>query len=236
MISRYTGVFYSHDGNFIDAEKAFRSALAQLEQARARDPEVKNVALAEAYSDLSGVSSDLKHNAKALAYQRRSVALGGALKDGTQHFNCFNYYRLKQYRDGVAECTQVIERSDNTETHYWRGRIYEDLKDKEAALKDMAVVAASQHPFKRRAVTSMSILYGDDAQAALDILNKYPELYDSKHEGNNALGVMHNNRCYAEMRLHMLKEALADCELSIHYESSPEAVQKRDELKKQLGM
>jgi hypothetical protein len=53
---------------------------------------------------------------------------------------------LKHYAEVVKECTALIEGNGNyLESHYWRGKAYENTGQWDASIADFKIVAESSH-------------------------------------------------------------------------------------------
>ena len=111
------------------------------------------------------------------------------------------------------------------------------MNDGDKAADDFIVVANSQDNRRAGAVIELSMIYfgRKDNKAALDILNRYPFLYDAAITSKDDVAVGYNNRCYAYMELGDLTKALDDCNASLRYGSIPDAFKKKEELVARLS-
>jgi tetratricopeptide (TPR) repeat protein len=104
-------------------------------------------------------------------------------------------------------------------------------------VEEFNVVADSQdHHFRTSAAIDISVIYGNrkDMPSMLESLNRHAYLFDEKGQKKEDLAISYNNRCYAQMQLGRLQEALADCEVSLRYGNLPDAYQKYQELLKKV--
>ncbi len=171
-----------------------------------------------------------------IAYEKGALALGDLPLE--EQYICYGYYRLKNYDEAIEFCTQAIDHAASTlEARYWRGSAYTKKGDREAALKDLTIVAASDHRLRANAAIDMSMIYfgRNDNRGALDVLNRYDYLYDPAKVDKESVAVAYNNRCYAYMELNEPKKALDDCTQSLKYGSIPDAYSKQLKLMKLLG-
>jgi tetratricopeptide (TPR) repeat protein len=192
------------------------------------------LAVAYVYGRLARTSDLMHQYVDMIAYERAAIAFGGT--SGTEHFICYAYFKLKQYDDAVQTCTEAVQNAGNLTAHYWRGASYHETKQLEAALRDLRVIADSQHRFRATAAIEMSVIYSElkDVKGSLEILNRYTFLFDEKSQNKNDLAVSYNNRCYAYMELGELQKALDDCTASLKFGSLPDAYRKQQELVKRL--
>ncbi len=120
---------------------------------------------------------------------------------------------------------------------YWRGLVYQELGNVDAALNDFIAVADSKNGYRASAAITVSWIYDTkkEFKEAIDSLNKYTYLYDEKSLRKDDIAIAYNNRCYAYMQIGELRKALDDCTQSLRYGSIPDAFQKQQELVKRLG-
>ena len=117
---------------------------------------------------------------------------------------------------------------------YNRARSYEGLEDYTAALADFTPIAAhgSNNYIRDGAVIEMdhiNALLGRYSEE-LAIFDEYPLVFNSRLQASDDLAVAYNNRCFANMKLGKLDQALADCTMSLKYGRLPDALQKQDNI------
>lgn len=223
--------------NYPNAEKKWREALLDVDNADFSDPAEKFEAIAEIYGGLSGVYDRTSQFLKEVEYQNAILAIRGRPYYRTGHSRCYAYLKLNRFEDAVRACSDSLEFGPDTETYFWRGRAYEELRLLDAALEDYLIVAdTGNSSFGTSAAIQISVIHGkrNDPAAELASLNSYPFLFDEKNQTRETLSVAFNNRCYAKMQLGRLREALDDCTVSLKYGSLPDAYQKYQELKRRL--
>jgi tetratricopeptide (TPR) repeat protein len=212
----------------------YQQALADLELAAFPNEDERNLAVSPIYDRIARINDSLHQYLDIIVYETAAIASGG--KTGNEHLICYGYYQLKQYDEAVRTCTDAVNKADNLLAHYWRGMAYRDLGDKDAALRDLRMIADSEHQFRTSAAIEMSVIYDElkDFQGSLDVLNKYTYLYDARTQNRDNVAASYNNRCYAYMELGDLKKALEECTASLKYGSLPDAYRKQQELVKRL--
>jgi hypothetical protein len=67
------------------------------------------------------------------------------------------------------------------------------------------------------------------------VLLKYPFLFDENLQPAEDLAIAYNNRCFGYMKAGQPEKALEDCTKSLRYGKLPDALQKQQQLLKQLG-
>jgi tetratricopeptide (TPR) repeat protein len=72
-------------------------------------------------------------------------------------------------------------------------------------------------------------------QGELEFFRKYPFVFDTELQPPDDLAIAYNNRCFAYMKTGQLEKALEDCNTSLRYGRLPDAMQKQQQLLKQLG-
>jgi hypothetical protein len=82
------------------------------------------------------------------------------------------------------------------------------------------------------AAIDMSLIYigRKDYAGAVDVLTRYPNLYNPALTDSYNVAVGYNNRCFAYMQMGELQKAFDDCTASLKYASIPDALSKRQEL------
>ena len=87
----------------------------------------------------------------------------------------------------MAPCTKAIEDRPNiVSARYWRALAYQALKQPDAALADLKIVAESEDERRGSAALAMSSIYRErgDVQGALNILNTYSYLFEEDYVPN----------------------------------------------------
>ena len=149
------------------------SSVKDIEFASFPNDDAKNSVLSYIYNHLAYTSEKLHQYLDMIAYEKAAIALGGITR--SEHYICYGYYKLQDYGETVRACTEAIDKTDNLTARYWRGLAYGKIEQLEAALRDLEVVANSQHQFRISAAIHMSVIYDEmkDFQGSLDLLNKY---------------------------------------------------------------
>jgi tetratricopeptide (TPR) repeat protein len=186
------------------------------------------------YGHLARINDMLHNYIDMVVFEKAAVALTGAHDD--EHLICYGYYKLKLYHEGAKVCTEAAEKTDNLSARYWRGMLYREAGDPDAALEDLRVVADSDNGFRTLAAILMSLIYDErkDFRSSLDVLNRYTFLY-AETQRKSDIAVSYNNRCFAYMQLGELRKALDDCNASLRYGSLPDAYRKQQELIRRLN-
>jgi hypothetical protein len=227
-------------GNPSNADTKFREALRDVEHTSFPDGVQKAEALAGVFEDMEDVAYDAQQFIDMIVYHEAGNAVAGANRRTKRPWiKCYALYRLKQFQQAVQECTALIDgNGDYLESHYYRGKAYELLRQWDASIADFAPIADSAHNYYRvGAALDMSYDYGQkgDYAGQLTSMNAHPYLFDASMQEPHDLAVAHNNRCFAEMKLGELQKALDDCTTSLQYDRIPDAFQKQQELLKILG-
>jgi tetratricopeptide (TPR) repeat protein len=222
-----------------NADKKFREALSDVEHTAFPDEARKAEALATIFGDMGEVAYNNQQFMDILVYQDATVAVAGTNYSATPHRKCYAYYRMKHYAETVQECTALIEGNGNyLESHYWRGKAYENTGQWDASIADFELVADSSHNYYRvGAALDMSYDYGQkgDYAGQLASMNAHAYLFNSDMQTSDDLATSYNNRCFAYMKLGQLQQALKDCTNSLQHGRIPDALHKQQELLKLLG-
>ncbi len=237
VIDRAVAKAWYQKGYYENAVKKSEEALRDIANTTFPNEAERDIAIGRILYGLSQDSDELGQTEETIAADEAAVRIGDI--EGLEKYVCYLYYKLGDYADAIRTCTSAITRGDFAmEAHYWRGAAYRDSGDTEAALKDLSVVAGSQHRLRSDAAIDMSMIFfgRKDNHSALDVLNRYQYLYDPDQSQRETLAVSYNNRCYAYMELGELRKALADCDLSLEYGSIPDAFSKKEELLKRLSI
>ena len=234
VIDQLVGDSWYQKGFYDDAQTKYKQALKGIDAASFPTDEEKNFALAFTYDRLAHSSEKLNHYVDMIAHETAATAFGGITKN--EHFICYGYYKLQDYGRAVRTCTEAIDKAANLTAHYWRGLVYHQTQELEAALRDLQIVIDSQHGFRTSAAIRMSVIYDDlkDFKSSVELLNRYDFLYNERTQKKSDIATVYNNRCYAYMELGDLQKALDDCTASLRYGSLPEAYRKQQELVKRL--
>lgn len=236
MIDHLTGYVWFRKDRPENAEKLFIRAIDDLPNIRFPDEEERDGALAELYDKLAGVYNETREYEKVVAYQKAADTLGGIIRPGWSHIKCHALYRLKLYGEAIQDCTLQFEKGGNVEAVFWRAKAHDALGNIEEALHDYRLVADSEHDFRISSAIEISVIYArsNDMPHMLETLNTYDFLYDETYENKKDIAIAYNNRCYANMHLGNLQDALNDCTASLRFDSLPDAFQKQQELIKRL--
>ena len=227
-------------GNPGNADSKFREALRDVQQSKFPDDAQKAEALAQVYEDMAGVAYDAGQFIDMIVYHDAANAVAGTNHKAERPWiKCYALYRLNRLQEAVQECTALIKSNgDYLETHYFRGKAYEKLRQWDASIADLNPIADSAHNYYRvGAALDASYDYGQkgDYAGQLMSMNAHPYLFDDGIQEPHDLAVSYNNRCFAEMKLGELKKALDDCTTSLKYDRIPDAFQKQQELLNLLG-
>jgi tetratricopeptide (TPR) repeat protein len=239
VLDDITARVWTQMDNLANADKKFREALSDVEHTHFPDEAQKATAFAKIFADMGEVANDNSQFMDIIVYQHAIVAVAGSNYSATPHRECYAYYRLKHYAEAVKTCTALIDGNGNyLESHYWRGKAYENTGQWDASIADLEIVADSSHNYYRvGAAQDMSYDYGQkgDFAGQLASMNAHPYLFDAEMQSPADLAVSYNNRCFAHMQLGQLQEALDDCTMSLQYGRLPDAFHKQQELLKRLG-
>ena len=239
VLDDVTARVWSQMDNTGNADTKFREALSDVEHTSFPDEAQKAQALATIFSDMSDVAYNNQQFMDIIVYEDAEAAAAGTNYSETPHRRCYGYYRMKHYTETVRECTALIEGNGNyLESHYWRGKAYENTRQWDASIADLELVADSSNNYYRvGAALDMSFDYGQKADYAgqLTSMNAHAFLFDSEIQPAEDLAPAYNNRCFAYMKLDELQKALDDCTLSLKYGRIPDALHKQQELLKLLG-
>ncbi|MBB3655543.1 tetratricopeptide (TPR) repeat protein [Rhizobium sp. BK650] len=214
----------------------YKEALSNMEAAPFPTPEQKDIAVADIHESLAWIYSRYERPTEMIASAKAALALDG--KAANRIYLCFGNYQIKQYDAALEECSQItVDPQSAVEARYWRGLVYQAMKNDEKAIEDLTEVANSQDDRRAQAAIELSMIYFNrkDNKGALDVLNRYPYLYDTDVTAKDSVAVSYNNRCYAYMELGELQKALDDCNASLANGSIPDAFKKKEELVARLS-
>src|SRR3569623_2142233 len=209
------------------------------------------------YKDVPKVMADLRKaegiGAKALMFTILTVArTGETLGARPEEFDfeakvwTVPAERMKAGREhrvpltdaAVAIVKSLIEPGQKYVFHYEYGRQRSNmtmLKALRAVRDDGPTVHGFRSSFRDWAADEIYSNMGN-YQGAVDVLNRYPDLYDPSRTNKYNVAVGYNNRCYAYMQLGELTKAVDDCTQSLKYASIPDALSKLRDLQSRLGV
>jgi hypothetical protein len=239
VLDDVTARVWAQMANAANADKKFREALRDVEHTSFHDESEKAEAMATILDHMAAVADDNGQYIDIIVYHDAANAVGGVNHSAIPWRKCYAYYHLKYFAAGVKECTALIETNGNyLQTHYWRAKNYEGLRQWDASIADFTPVAESANNwFRVGAALDMSYEYGQkgDYAGQLASMNKYPYLFDPELQPPHDLAVAFNNRCTAYMKLGQLRKALDDCTISLTYDRIPDAYQKQQQLLKMVA-
>jgi tetratricopeptide (TPR) repeat protein len=213
-----------------------REALADIARSEFPDDAARDLATSTIYLQMLDPLSYQSRFDEVVAYTRAALDLGNQVDKA--YYICYAYHQKRAYEEALPECTKAVDdQPDNMLARFWRGLVYQELGNLDAALNDYLVVADSQNGFRASAAISVSWIYDTkkEFRKAIEFLDKSTYLYDEKLAGKDNVAIAYNNRCYAYMELGELRNALDDCTKSLTYGSIPDAFQKQQELVKRLS-
>jgi tetratricopeptide (TPR) repeat protein len=111
------------------------------------------------------------------------------------------------------------------------------LKQWDAATADFQLVADSESDFRTEAAIDWAyvVFKKGDFAGALAVMDAHPFMFDEAHQQPENLAMAFNNRCYVYKKMGELQKALDDCTTSLKYGKLPDALQKQQELLKQIA-
>jgi tetratricopeptide (TPR) repeat protein len=240
VLDDITARVWSKLDNPVNVDQKFKEALDDVERMSFPNEDDKDAALGAIYEDMAWVARKTSQYAKVIAYHDAANAVAGVNHGGDQYLKCSAYFKLRHFQEAVEECTHLIDtQRDLSDARYIRAQSYEGLKNYDAALADFAPIAedGSDNYIRWGAVIEMghinALLGKYDVE--LEILKKYPFVFDASLQPPNDLAVAYNNRCFAYMKLGELNKALEDCTMSLKYGRLPDALQKQQQLQKLLS-
>jgi tetratricopeptide (TPR) repeat protein len=221
--------------NYDNAEHKYQEALDDIQRFKFPNEEDKALAMAEIYSLLADLADTTGRYEKTIVYRNAVEMLGGS--DGKFEARCYAWRQLKQYDEAVRECSRQIQGDgDTTATRFQRAYAYSELKQWDAAAADYQLVADSESDWRSYAAVNWAytVFKKGDFAGALAVMDAHPFMFDEAHEEPQSLAMAFNNRCYVYKKLGELQKALDDCTTSLKYGKLPDALQKQQELLKQI--
>jgi tetratricopeptide (TPR) repeat protein len=224
-------------GFYDNALSKNREALADIAKSEFPDDDARDLANSTIYLQMLDPLSYQSRFDDVITYARAALDLGNQVD--WEHYICYAYYEKRAYQKALPDCTKAVSDDPaNLLARYWRGLVYQQMGNLDAALDDFTVVANSENGYRANAAVNVSWIYDKQKKfrEAIDSLKKYMYLYDEKSVGKYNVAVAYNNRCYAYMQIGEFHKALDDCTQSLKYGSIPDAFQKQQELVKRLGV
>lgn len=236
MMDSLTALVWYRQGNYENAEIMYRRAITDIRNIRFPNDEERDLTLAQLYDYLAGLYNRIGQHEKVIIYQQAAEELGGKIRPDSSHLKCGSLYQLKLYDEAFKECTSQIEGGGDIQAAFWRAKTSEKKGQPDMAIRDYRLVADSEDYFRTAAAIDLSVVYArkNDLTHMLEVLNTYDFLYDEENQDKKDIAIAYNNRCYANMHLGKLKDALRDCTNSLRFDSLPDAFQKQQELIKRL--
>lgn len=237
MMDRLSGLVWYRQRQYASAEKLYMRTLADLPNTHFDSVVQKDAMRAMLYDALSHVYSQMHRYRESVIYNMAAAqVIGGRSIAGYDNLTCAGLFKLKHYDDAIHACTAQAEDSGSDEALFWRAKAYEATHRIPLALQDYRQLAESESRYRSYAAIEISVIYGHENHLTkmLQALNTYDYLYDEAHEDKMDMASAYNNRCYAEMHLGQLQQALKDCTQSLRFGSLPDAYSKQQELIKKL--
>jgi hypothetical protein len=240
VLDDITARIWAHLGNPANVDQKFREALDDVEQTTFPSEEDKITARATIYDHMAETARNQSQWARVIAYHDAANAVGGINHGGSPYYKCFAYFKLNRFQPAVDECTRLLDsHKDIWLARYYRARSYEGLRQYDAAIADFTPLAEnwSDNYLRDGAAIELdhTMVLKGDIQGSLAVLLKYPFLFDENLQPPEDLAVAYNNRCFGYMKTGHPEKALEDCTKSLRYGKLPDALQKRQQLLKQLG-
>lgn len=228
--------FWYRQGYYDNAVTLGGRAVKDLSHTSFPDVASANAARLTIYRRLLSTYNKMGNLKEMAVYGMAAARLQGGYGADVNHDNmtCFALMRLKQNAKAVTVCSAIVAVSNNKWSLFYRARAYDAAGQDKKALADYRVVADSDISVSIRvsAIIDMDLIYGQqkDDEKALDVLNRYRELFVEGRVDRDDLAVYFNNRCYSKMKLGRLQSALDDCTVSLQYGNIPDAVAKQQQL------
>jgi tetratricopeptide (TPR) repeat protein len=240
VLDDITARVWAHLDNPVNADQKFREALDDVAHAPFVSDEDRYEAMAAVYDEMTWVARQSSQYVRMIAYHDAANAVGGINHGGSQYLKCFAYYKLNRFREAVGECTELMHtHRDAADAQYYRARALEGLGQYDAAIADFKPIAddGSNNYIRWGAAIEMEHVMAlqGNYQGELEFFRKYPFVFDTELQPPDDLAIAYNNRCFAYMKTGQLEKALEDCNTSLRYGRLPDAMQKQQQLLKQLG-
>lgn len=229
---------WENSRNYDNAEHKYQEALDDIQRFKFPNEEDKALATADIYSRLADLADTTGRFEKVIVYRNAVEMLGGARFDEKFQTRCSAWRQLKQYDEAVRECSRQIQGDGDTmATRFERAFAYTELKQWDAAAADYRLVADSESDYRASAAINWAyaLFTKGDFAGALAVMNAHSFMFDEAHQEPESLAVAFNNRCYVYKHLGELQKALDDCTTSLKYGKLPDALQKQQELLKQIA-
>jgi tetratricopeptide (TPR) repeat protein len=236
MIDKLLAASWLKKGFYVNALAAAKAALQDVALTTFPDESTRNEALAGIYEQLSDAYEATGQLPAQIATRKAAIALVGPVDE--EQVICHAYRLLQAFVPAEKACDQAIEqRSEDMTAYYERGLVRLATQRMEPARKDMTTVAESSDWLRSSAVVMLSVmdLSSKDFQGAIDVLNRYPFVYDPDTANDMNISIAYGNRCSAYMELGELQKALEDCEASLMHLENPDVRKRKQEIEKKLG-
>lgn len=223
MIEKVTGSLFAAQNDSQQALWAFSRAIDALNKIKAPDEESRNYQLAMIYDEMAKVLYYAQERERAVAHHRAAEYLAGEIRNNdSRHFHCEIVFRLNLFKEAIRVCSSEIENNGNLSAALWRGNAYQELGERDKAIKDMTLLADSEAKNRSYAALFLVTQSGqdDDGNKMMKTLNRYPYLFDENLTSKAHLSTAYADRCYANELLKKYKEALDDCTTSLKYKPS----------------
>ena len=240
VLDDITARIWAHLDNPANVEQKYREALDDVERTTFPSEEDKITARAAIYDHMADTARSQSQWARVIAYHDAANAVGGINHGGSPYYKCFAYFKLNRFQPAVDECTRLLDaHKDIWLARYYRARSYEGLRQYDAAIADFTPLAEnwSNNYLRDGAAIELdhTMALKGDIQGSLAVLLKYPFLFDENLQPPEDLAIAYNNRCFGYMKTGQPEKALEDCTKSLRYGKLPDALQKQQQLLKQLG-
>ncbi|HEX7339338.1 MAG TPA: DUF4034 domain-containing protein [Rhodanobacteraceae bacterium] len=227
-------------GNNANALTLYRRALVDLDHLPVPAGFALDSVKARINHDIENVYYTRHDYAKAVHYGTLAAKLAGGY-GAVPVFGretCGSLDAMNHYVQAIKVCSAVYDASGDWEALFYRGQTLEDAKQYALALADYRLVANGEGVMYNRtgSVINMTVIYGDLHQyrKQLAVADAYRYLFIPGQASDSDVAIYYNNRCYAYMKLHQLRKALDDCNLSLRHGNLPDAVAKKHQLERAL--
>ena len=238
LIDIVAGQMWESSRNYDNAEHKYQEALQDIQHFKFPNEEAKALAAANIYDHLADLADTTGRYEKIIVYRNAVEMLGGPRYDERFQTRCYAWSKLKKYNEAVRECTRQIEgEGDTTATRFRRAYAYMELQQWNEAAADFKLVADSESDSRAIAAIDWAVvvLKNNDLAGGLEVMKAHPFIFDEKYQSPDDLALAFNNRCYVYKKMGELQKALDDCTTSLKYGKLPDALQKQQELLKQIA-